>query len=275
MGTPMASAGWQCDMVHRLEALLRRRPTVRGLVLFGSVAAGTADQWSDVDALIVVKEGCARRLHTSSLWLKPLGDVYTCSHTSDSVSALSRYVFTDLRRLDLVIAAESALPALADGSHPAFWGAPRVIFSRSPAVYQAFERPLPQPPVPTVPVDVLSRESRDFWFLGVQAVEKVLRGDLLIAFDLGMELEKRCVRMLMRLRDRAEGTFCHRYAESWNRVLADLRLDGLPCTSDAMLERVERAAVVYDELMTQWSDAHVEGRGPLLAWIRTVREALK
>ena len=75
----MRDDGWQDITLAQLRALLEPDPDVAALVLFGSIAGPReyVDRFSDIDVLLVVRDGVAERFFPSIDWLAPLGRIYT------------------------------------------------------------------------------------------------------------------------------------------------------------------------------------------------------
>jgi hypothetical protein len=102
----------------------------------------------------------------------------------------------------------------------------------------------------------------------------VARGDLLIALHLALEMVQDCCVLGMLLRDRAEGTAHHRHGGIGNDRVRELEATRFPYTAAGILDMIEQAAVVHDDLASRWAGRLVQQRAPLLAWIDRARQAL-
>ena len=263
---------WHEATVRRLRELLEPDAGVVALAIVGSGARNVPDAWSDVDALLVVAPEALDRFFPSLDWLAPLGTVYAFEQHRNEASAVSRVCFDDLRRLDAIITTEDALVHPADRPRLPLAAGSRVLFSRSALVERALAIPSVSPPQHVAAAD-FEAMAHQFWFVGTVAVQKVVRGDLLVALHLGLELIQECAVLAMMLRDRAAGTTTHR--DDWaNAELATLAACSRPHTPAGILDSIEASAIAFDRLAARWSAAYRPRRHPLLAWIAAARRAL-
>lgn len=266
------ATAWHEATLRQMHDLLRADPAVALLAVVGSGALDQLDDWSDLDALLVVESDALERYFPSLAWLEPLGRIYAFEQHRGEVSATARVCFEDLRRLDLIVTTEAALtrPAarqslpLADGS--------RVLFARTPAVEAVLAGSQPPSP-PLVPDETFETLANGFWFKGVVAVQKVVRGDLLVALHLGLELIQECCVLAMMLRDRETGTTRHRGGIG-NRAVAELEPTRHPYTAAGILDGIEQSGIAFDRLAARWDAAYRARRHPLLAWVAAARQAL-
>lgn len=269
----MLESSWQEATVAGLVALLRDDEDVLALALYGSCAEAEAarDSWSDVDLLLVVGGGAVGRFFPALDWLRTLGAVYAHEQNSNGLTCTTRVCFDDFRRLDVVLTTESALEGVGSWGSVSFWRGARVLFSRSRAVGEALARKFAPPAPGLISPEQFREMANRFWFRAASAVVKVVRGDLLIALHLALDLVRDCCLLGMLLRDRAEGTSYHRTGGVGNDFAAQLRDAARPFDAPGILDTVEQSAVAFDRLAALWSDAYVEHRAPLLAAIERAR----
>ncbi|MDP9381202.1 MAG: aminoglycoside 6-adenylyltransferase [Chloroflexota bacterium] len=249
---------------------------VLGLILVGSAAqaAGRLDEWSDLDIILVVRDAAFSRYYPSTYWLKGIGELWAWEQPQGGrATTLAR--FADLRRLDVVAVPESALGEIEEwGAHLLAAGF-RVLFSRSAQLDALLTREFHPPPVRTASAGEWERTASRYWFACGLAVYKVVRGDLLVALHLTLELEQECLVLAMMLRDRTTGTTQHRDSVVYREVLECLPSVHDPGDPASILDRVEGCSLLFDELSVQWCgpgyDAH---RGPLLEYIQRARGVL-
>ena len=151
------------------------------------------------------------------------------------------------------------------------WAGHRVLFSRSPELGAALARGLPRPAYSPPRPERLGEMASRFWFAASVAVYKVVRGDLLIASHLALELQQDCLVLAMMLRDRDAGTTHHPKGGQDEELLRYLLLAPPPPSPAGLLDVIEHSARAYDELCAEWSPAHAERREPLLRMIRRAR----
>lgn len=104
-----------------------------------------------------------------------------------------------------------------------------------------------------------------FWFVQVQALGKLLRGDYLIAAHLANCQVNETLVMQMRQRDDATGTNVHRYGGRERLAYLDIVLPGFIVSHDATESAIARqlcaAAEAYDALMPQLSQGYAPRTG--------------
>jgi hypothetical protein len=266
------AADWHEETLRHLRDLLAAEPAVVALAVVGSGAWGGFDSWSDVDVLVVVRPEALDRFFPGLAWLRPLGRVYAVEQHPGELSSVTRLCFEDLRRLDLIVTTDAALVGPAAGPGLPLADGHRLLFSRSAAVESALAVPAP-PPLPHVSDEAFDALATGFWFKGVVAVQKVVRGDLLVALHLSLELVQECCVLAMMLRDRETGTTRHRGGVG-DRAALDLEATRRPHTAPGILDAIEHSATAFDRLGTRWSLAYQERRDPLLAWVEAARRAL-
>lgn len=266
---------WQETLAAQLAARLAPDPAVRAWVVFGSAAAGTADEWSDLDALLVVRAEAQERFSHLD-WLRPSGEIYTSERHSGPFSRTFRVCFTDLRRLDIVLAAEDDLAQIACWPSVPFADprARRVLFSRSIVVDDALAQTRPAPVLNPPAPGALEAMADNFWHKGVLAVVKVMRNDRLIALHLALEMAQEGLTLGMLLRDRTTGTSHHRTGGAGNGIVDKWSLTEMPRTASGILSLIAQCGAEFDALSARWQPDYADRRQPFLDFIETARHAL-
>lgn len=274
----MRDDGWQGTTLAQLRALLEPDPDVAALVLFGSIAGPReyVDRFSDIDVLLVVRDGVAERFFPSIDWLAPLGRIYTHEQSLRERHRVSRVCFDDLRRIDVVVADEGWCNDIERWPEHPLHGERRAIFSRSPAV-DTILRDV------RTPIDVrpLSNETLDemanhFAFAAQLAVHKIVRGDLLIALHLSLLLIADCAVLPLHSRDIDAGTRYHRSGESGDAdQLAALETTRRPHTAAGLLESIEQSTLKFERQVSDLTGEQLVGGSSLLALITDARAALQ
>jgi len=265
---------WHETAVQRLTDLLQPDPDVVALAVFGSFLQPQThlDIWSDLDVLLVVKDGAMERFYPAVDWLAPLGRVYAYEQSANAFRNTTRFCFEDLRRIDLILTTESGLERVEDWIRLPFWRGMKLLFCRRARIEKALSRTFEQPELPPVSPERYETMANRYWFKGVMAVQKVARNDLLIAYHLALDMVRDCCVLGMMLQDRTQGTDHHRQGGLGNQLVAELASTQYPPTALGIPAMIEESSAVFDGLATQWSNRTQERRLPLLAWIRHARE---
>lgn len=265
---------WHAPTLRQLRDLLLPDGDVLALAVFGSSITPGRDRWSDLDLLLVVAERATPRFHPALDWLQPLGTIFAFDQSATAYSSVTRVCFSDFRRLDCVIVTAAGLAQPGAVNVLPLWAGVEVVFARSPALAPLLARPFAPPQPSPFTAAQFAGFANGFWFKAALAVSKVVRGDLLIALHLALDLVRDCCVLAMVLRDRAEGTNHHRHGGSGNQVVA--RLDTLrePYTHDGILRSIAHSAEVFDALAAEWSTDVRPQREPVLAAVTAARGAL-
>ena len=264
---------WQESMLDDLQANLERNEDVLGLLLFGSSSKPETarDEWSDIDILVVVKNDRMDRFFPTVAWITVFGRLYTYSQSSDDFKATTRVCFENFNRIDFVITTEEKLAKADHWTSAPFFSGTKLLFSRSEAVDEmARQREFPQTFTPATE-DHFMEFVRNFRFKSMQAVYKVVRGDLLIALHLAQDLIRDCCVLGMMLRDRETGTNIHKHGGAGNQLVAQLEMARKSFTSMGILDSIEKSNVRFEKLAVEWSSEYQESRELLLNWIEKAR----
>lgn len=275
-----ATNSWHEPAIRRLAALLEPNPAVRALVLFGStVVPAQVDYFSDIDALVVLADEALPDFYPDLAWLAPLGSViaverHESPHTRTVRVALApppEALFADvLYRFDLVLTIEAALAQLDRWDHVAFAARHWTLFSRSPVtdrVLDALERPptaaaAAGPPTPAT----VSPMADVFFWKAIVAVNKVVRGDLLIGLHLALDCQRECLVLGMMLRDR-HGTDRHNTVEQ-------VTPPAQPDSAAGILDSLARLVGVFDRLAVLLNDDYQPRASSLKTYIQAAHEML-
>jgi predicted nucleotidyltransferase len=264
------------DAIERVRTALAALSGVEALAIFGSAARAGAelDAWSDIDALVVVADDALDQFFPAVGWLAPLGDLFTYEQSAGAHTRTTRCVFADGRRLDIVLTTASAAQTLPMWPSAPWWQGLSVVFAREDAVRTALLQRAPAPAPPAVAPEAVDALLRSFWFKGALAVTKVVRGDLLIALHLALDLQRDCAVLGMMLRDRAAGTTIHRTGGMGNAVVARLDATRAPFTAAGILQLIAHSGALCDALANAWEEDRHDQRGPLLDLIARARATL-
>jgi Streptomycin adenylyltransferase len=266
------ATAWHEASLRQLRDLLSTDPGVEALAVVGSGARGQFDDWSDLDALLVVRSEAFASFYPALDWFAPLGRLYASEQHPGEIASVSRVCFDDLRRLDLVVTTAAALARPEARSHLPLADGSRLLFSRISAVDAVLARPH-APPTPRVTDEAFDTLANGFWFKGTVAVQKVVRGDLLVALHLSLTMVQDCCVLAMMLRDRETGSTRHR-DDAGNSVLAELEATRQPHTAAGILNGIARSSGAFDQLAARWSTDYRAHRHPLLAWVAAARRAV-
>ncbi len=154
------------------------------------------DDWSDLDLGLVLTGPVSL-----GTLLGSKQTIWAMDRSRDERRSTWRIVFSDGRRLDLVVADHDEL-GRAGG---------RCLQSRTGASQRSAEPLITDEPT----TDADANEAR---FIAAQALVKHGRGDLLIATHLCLELAQLCLVQAMLLRDRDEGVTSHRVGTARDEV---------------------------------------------------------
>jgi hypothetical protein len=207
--------GWQQALLEEIRGAAADDSRVVAVQAYGSVASGEADAWSDLDVAMRVVAGGANEIATPR-WLSRFGQVWASDASANSFRSVIRVVYADGRRLDLTV---------ADAGRTG--------------------------PVTPLALDRLAARTTRVRFAAALAVVKTARDDRLIATHLVLGLIRDCLELALLRRDQAAGTSLHRSGGPGNEL--STRVAALlagPGDAAAILDAIEGAAALYDELAT-------------------------
>ena len=265
------SALWQETKVQQLTTLLRPHPSVQSLLIVGSTASDSTDDWSDLDAILVVADDALDAWFPSTFWLEPLGPLFAFEQHQGQNRGTTRLCFTDGRRLDLIIVTESNF--LSSSDLP-LWDGVRVVFSYSEEVRMRATRGQPRLSVNPLDNEQFDTFVNTFWFRAVVATEKVVRNDLLIGLHLCLEaIQDTCI-LAMMLRDREEGTTVHRTGGVGN-FAQQLYAPPASPTAKGILDSLERTSRTFDTLAARWTPSYRARHERFSFWLGKAKKACR
>lgn len=260
---------WHELTLRDISGLLASNPDVLVLAVVGSGAQGRLDAWSDLDLLMVVQPDALRSYYPSLAWLAPAGAIYAFEQNENEFRSVSRVCFADMRRIDLLVTTEEALQRVDHWPRIPFAGGSRIIFSRS-AIADAVLSHTYRPALPVVSETAFEELVNGFLFKAMLATNKVVRGDLLVAVHLSLDLLRDCAVLALWARDRAEGR-THGHGNSGSETMQRLQRVQRPFTPIGVLDGIQASARLFDELAGVWSPAYGAQSEPLLEWIGAAR----
>lgn len=219
-------------LADNVVVLLGADASVKSIWLVGSLGSPTAtvDDWSDTDVAVVVNDSALADWFGAVDWLHPIGRVWADSASEEPLRKVTRVVFYDGRRLDLVFFGHTfGRPDLAG----------RQIWSRGPSSELARRAQLPSAS------GLRTRDAVDglvnqFRFVASLAVVKLARADDLVGLHLAIECARLCLVLGMLMRDTAlpPGT--------WDDLPMDVGRVGMPADVGSALSSIEECARIFE-----------------------------
>jgi len=232
---------WHSATIEALAAHLQPDPDILALVVYGSCATPEYDSWSDIDILIVLKEGATQKFFPSMDWLEDFGQVYAYEQYPGEDKSVTRVCFEDMRRIDIIFTTEAALAQVDIWPRNPIQAGMLTLFSRSPVVDEIADQFYKPKPLRTYPHDKFEELVRGVRFKSMMSTYKVVRGDLLIALHLALDLVRDTCVVAFLLRDRAEGTDFHKDGSTAERYIQELQTIAAPFSAHGILDIIERA----------------------------------
>ena len=161
-----------------IAAKARDDSSVFALFLIGSWDTGNEDNWSDLDLLAVCSD-------TDLNWLPDLGPIFAQESRADSRGRLYRLVYDHGLMVDLLNTTPDALAAIEGWERVPFHKGVRPFVGDCERYSTLLEAAAPTDGKPDVAA--LAHELRQFRFVAVQSLKKLVRGDWLISEHLALE----------------------------------------------------------------------------------------
>ncbi|HUD45034.1 MAG TPA: aminoglycoside 6-adenylyltransferase [Patescibacteria group bacterium] len=204
------------------------------------------DRWSDHDVFLIIRDGSLDKFYPSQEWLKPLGEIFAIQQNADEIHANVKVIFSDFRKIDLVIATRS------NAEHELkFITRQKIIFSKNESVTKLLnDAPLSLPYKSSYQFEQLVN---DFWYWSFVAVTRTVRNDLLASLSLALELYRKCLSLCMWLRDRETGTDIHRIGGVKNELLEKMNIQLNGTSKKDIIALVEQCGKEFDKLAFEWN----------------------
>ena len=223
---------WQRQLAVDVAALLKTDPSVLSIWFVGSLGSSTAqvDEWSDADIAVVVHDDALVGWHSAVDWLRPIGRVWSTSVSQMPLRQVTRVVFDDGRRLDLVFFGHSLERPDLTGTE---------IWRRAPVSDLANHAVLARPE------DGRSSDKTDqlvneFRFVATLAVVKLARADQLVGLHLAIEGARHCLVLGMLMRDSGLP------AATWADLPAQVGRLTMPGDVASGLSAIEQSAAIFE-----------------------------
>ncbi|MCW2503875.1 MAG: hypothetical protein JWO79_2159 [Actinomycetia bacterium] len=232
------AAGWQDALFDEIRRATEADPRIVAVRACGSVAAGSASDWSDLDVAVRVQGHAAGEI-ASAAWLSQFGPVWATDASASSVRSVVRAVYADGRRLDLSVAAA---------------GPARVA----------------QPPA----LSRLAARTTRVRFTAAMAVVRAARGDALLAAHLALGFGRDCLELAVQIRDRALANnhgLGDAGAQAAQRVAVLLAGAG---DRQGCYPAIEGLAALYDELAATVDSSYAADWSGLASLLAKARHAL-
>lgn len=150
-GRQAAGSLRQWPILVHLAAHVEAEPALDGLILIGSFAAGTADELSDVDSVIVVAEGSFDAAWERRQLLDPSDALCAWDIRTDATRDVGgrKFITRNIVKVECLIATPSSGVRLAD---------PYVVAAGDESVGERFRR---VPPIPRTEIEDYAQEQRE------------------------------------------------------------------------------------------------------------------
>jgi hypothetical protein len=240
-----------------VTALLATDPSVESIWLVGSLGSPSprTDHWSDADVAVVVDDTALADWSGTVDWLAPIGRVWAHSQSDEPLRQVTRVVFYDGRRLDVVFFGHTlGRPDLAG----------REVWSRGPdsevgvRAHQASARR-------HRPGHAIDRLVNEFRFIASLAVVKLARTDDLIGLHLTIECARLCLVLGMLMRDGALPP------ETWSDLPMMVGRVAMPDDIASALLCIEQCAGIFEVHLRTAKYVQTLDAGPLEQMIARLR----
>jgi len=242
---------WHEEALKTLGSLAKENPAILSVSLFGSLSKPDIkkDRWSDIDVLVIVKDGTLDQFYPTLEWLKPFGKIFTSNQTQgNDWSVCHKVYFEDFKRMDIILATESDIR-----KQEAQWTKQRVVFLRSDSIRKLLEEKTLDIIYPKENPYTFDSLVNEFWYIAVVATTKVMRNDMLISLHLALELYRKCLELGMWLRDRETGIHIHRTGSVRNDLPAKINIKLEEISRENILSLIEHTGEEFDTLASEWS----------------------
>ena len=267
---------WHDDTIRQIQTHLESDSDVVAAALFGSSRNDTPlrDEWSDIDVVVVVGTDKMTKYYPTLDWVSVFGEIFAVEQSTGPVASVTRCCFRDGRKIDFLFSTRTAIESNENHAQLPWRDGSRVLFARTEDLRAQFEKTSPSLPPPLINEDEFEKMTQVFRFKGLAAIGKIGRNDLLIALHLILEMMQDCCVLGLILRDRSEGSNCHRTGGIANIYARELQPIHFECSSGSLLDEIERLLPIYDSLALKWDAEYGADSAPLLNAIKKARKTI-
>lgn len=266
---------WQDEAIVKMETLLKGYEEIEAVVLKGSCANKgiIKDKWSDIDLVIIVSDNKIDSFFPNMDWILPLGEIFAVEQYTGDLTMTTRVCLNNFMRFDLIFILDSKLKNVQNWSYNPFGETYNIIFSNI-AELNKFISKLPDNRVfsrtTKAELDVMAN---NFWFLGIMAIVKVMRGDYLIGSHLAFEMVQQCIVLQMILRDHEKGTNIHRMGGCETiEILEKISIISNSLSPAYILKIINESGFTFDRLSRMLIEGY-EGRSHIFNnWVSEALE---
>lgn len=248
----MNDNNWRKKTLDELLLILTDMEGFVSLSIFGSMLNDqTLDIWSDIDALLVVKNKSIKNYFPTTKWLEKINSVFTIQQSSNSQGSTTKIIFDDFRKIDLIITTESKIL----DSDP-FWSKQNIIHSNSDIISKklmGINKGKSKFDKKNYQIETLSSE---FWFIAYTALTKIIREDLLIGLHLSLDLYKMCLVLAMWMRDKETGTNIHRIGGVNNDLINKLNIKIKNFSKRDLIALIDKCSKEFDAMSLTWDSSY-------------------
>lgn len=249
----MNNQNWRAELIDNLRIIFNNDQNVISFSIFGSLTnKDNVDQWSDIDALLVIDLNGINKYYPSTTWIEKLGNIFTIQQSKNLNGGTTKIIFDDFRKIDLIIATDEDI--LSDKIQ---LSKQEIVFSKSDKITQKLNsiNTSNNFDINSYNIEKLASE---FWFLSYTAITKIVRNDLLIGLHLALDLYRYCLILAMWLRDKKTGTNIHRLGGSNNELISQMNLKLDDLSKSGILNFIKKCGEEFDKLAYQWSPNYIK-----------------
>ncbi len=242
---------WQTIVLAQIQAAARTRGAI-SVRAVGSVTADAVDEWSDLDAMVVVPQGRTADFWPGLDWFPDLGEIAARSPGFPRPTAVgTSLLLGDGRKIDVTVVEEHR-----EAEHLAMLADLR-------------------PAANSIDGSTLDSIASQVVFDTVMAIGRSARGERLLATQLALGLYGRCLDAAMVIRDLATGTCVHSRPSEQDE-LADLipAIPAKPKPAD-VLAMISAALDCFEQILAQSPYQPAFPRGVLDQLLNRARAALE
>jgi len=264
------------NSLGKIEKLFKDDDNTKALILIGSFTRQKIepDYWSDLDLVIVGREGFQEKYANSLDWFSPIGNIFCSDRSSCAAGEILRICMADFQRFDFLFVEKSKLNETEEWNFNPFDGGYRILYSDIPNIDQLLNK------IAKIRISIRDNNVKfeemvtDFWFKGTLAITKTVRNDLLIALHLGLNMVEDCLVLRMMLRDKTEGSRFHRTGTNHDNIKKYVDSLNIGFSSREILTIVRVSGLEFDELASKWDHSYKSHMKTFSKWIDKAEEYL-